>query len=744
MNQQNTFLHTSLHNLREFLKSTDVSKAVLMGIALTLPILFGIQFHKVQTSIVITVGALLASPSDTSGSLQSKIKGILLSALLAMTVSVIGGYLRFSMWAMFPLIGLLMFGISYFSIFGFRASLISFSGLFALVLSFSPVSGDMPPIERSLLIGMGGLWYAFMALVWHYSFPKAPTDFYLSKTFNLTADFLRIRGHLVSQKNERSKLLKELLQIQSELTETHETLRDILISRRIGSGKSIYHGKRLLIFATLIDMLEQAMANPVNYAKTDVIFAKKPQHLADFKSLLFEMADRLDEIGEALSNPRKLPADSKVRDCLSLVKKDITELSDDVLDTISEDTLMLRNLYKYQEEQVKKIEKIEWLLIERDRKEIRFIKDEEAKRFLTTESYDFDIFLENFNFDSSIFRHSLRIAVVAIIGYAVGIVFELQNSYWILLTIIVIMRPNYGLTKKRSVERTIGTLIGGALAVLIVLWIKSPVVYGILSIITLVISFSMVQRNYRAAAIFLTLSVVFTYTLLTPDIFDVIKYRVTDTVIGTGLAILGNLLLWPAWEIQSMQNTLLETIQANRKYFNQIVSYYKDKGEVPSEYKIARKKTFLMMSNLSTAFQRMTQEPKSQQKNLEAFYEIVELNQTFLSSLASLSTYIINNPTTPASENFEIVTSRIDENLLKAETVLKHEIQPNEDEKKQVDDIFDLTFGNTHILPEETETLEESSKYHQQIEEAHLVREQLKWLLAISKKMSELLEKTPV
>jgi len=130
---------------------------MLMGIALTLPILFGIQFDRVQTSIVITVGALLASPSDTSGSLQSKIKGILLSALLAMTVSVIGGYLRFSMWAMFPLIGLLMFGISYLSIFGFRASLISFSGLFALVLSFSPVSGDMPPIERSLLIGVGGL-----------------------------------------------------------------------------------------------------------------------------------------------------------------------------------------------------------------------------------------------------------------------------------------------------------------------------------------------------------------------------------------------------------------------------------------------------------------------------------------------------------------------------------------------------------------------------------------------------------
>src|SRR5699024_6224389 len=254
------------------------------------------------------------------------------------------------------------------------------------------------------------------------------------------------------------------------------------------------------------------------------------------------------------------------------------------------------------------------------------------------------------------------IAVVAIVGYAIGIISEVENSYWILLTIIVIMRPNFGLTKQRSQERTVGTIIGGTLAVLIVLLIKNPVVYGILSIITLIISFSMIQRNYRAAAVFITLSVVFTYALLTPDIFDVIKYRVMDTVIGTSLAIIGNLILWPAWEIQNTQVTLKETMEGNRKYFEEIVKLYINEDEDTSEYKMARKKAFLKMSNLNAAFQRMTQEPKSQRQNLEKFYEMVELNHTFLSSLASLGSYILNNPTTPASENFKSVTSVIVEN----------------------------------------------------------------------------------
>lgn len=724
------------YDLRDFLKSTDFAKAILLGIALTLPVLIGIRLDLLQIGIVITVGALLASPSDTSGSLRDKVTGILLSALLASTMSFIGGSLKFSPVIMFPIIGILMFGISYLSIFGFRASLISFSGLFALVLSFSPVSGEMPTMDRSLLILAGGLWYLFTTVIWHFVFPKGPTEFYLSKTFSLTADYLRIRARLVQEKSNRSELLIKLLQIQTELTETHETLRNILISRRSGSGKSIYEGKRLLIFAQLIDMLELAMANPVDYSKTDQIFERKPVHLKDFQKLLFSMADRLDELGNNISNPKRLQPNSDLQDCLKQVRLDVDEISGD----FSDDFLMLRNLYKYQSEQVSKIEKIEWLFGEKDRSQIRFIKNEDARRFLTKESYNLEVLTENFNLKSAIFKHSLRIAVVAIVGYAIGIISEVQNSYWILLTIIVIMRPNFGLTKQRSQERTVGTIIGGTLAVLIVLLIKNPVVYGILSIITLIISFSMIQRNYRAAAVFITLSVVFTYALLTPDIFDVIKYRVMDTVIGTSLAIIGNLILWPAWEIQSIQVTLKETMEGNRKYFEEIVKLYINKDEDTSEYKMARKKAFLKMSNLNAAFQRMTQEPKSQRQNLEKFYEMVELNHTFLSSLASLGSYILNNPTTPASENFKSVTSVIVENLTSCETILTHQFTTGIPSKISEEDVFESTFGKISIFDDKSITPGDFD----QIEEAHLIREQLKWLLAMSEKMPKLLFEIPV
>ena len=107
---------------------------MLLGIALTLPIIAGVKLDLLDVGITITVGAMLASPSDVSGSIKHKTKGLLLATFLAMAISLLGGYLHFTPWLLFPILGILIFGISYISIYGFRASLISFSGLFALVL----------------------------------------------------------------------------------------------------------------------------------------------------------------------------------------------------------------------------------------------------------------------------------------------------------------------------------------------------------------------------------------------------------------------------------------------------------------------------------------------------------------------------------------------------------------------------------------------------------------------------------
>lgn len=731
-----------------FLKSTDFTKAMILGLGIIVPIVAGVSLGKMEIGLAIAVGALLSSPSDVAGSFRNKNFGILLSALFAVIASLAGGLLNFSVWLTIPIVGVLMFLFSYFSVYGFRASLISFSGLFALVLSFANVSDVLEFYERAILIGLGGVWYLLLTIIWHKIYPKVQTEQLLSEGLDLTSNYLRVRGELLAPSSDRDVLQRKLIDLQASLNANHETLRDILISSRKTSGSTNYQRKRLLIFIQLVDFLELAMANPVNYEKMDEILSKHPEKVELFQQLILDMASRLNYISETFLRSKKISDSNVLEDDLEKIREQIISMDVSIDDEYLESSILLKNLYDYQQKQVEKINKVEKILSDKDFKDLNFVKRTEAQRFIVNQEYDLKILTENFNLNSAIFKHSLRLALVVMIGFAIGTYFSLQNTYWIMLTIIVIMRPNYGLTKQRSKQRIIGTLIGGAIATAIVLIIQNTTVYAILAITSLVLAFSMVQRNYKTSATFITISVVFIYALLTPDVISVIQFRIIDTVIGAGLAAVGNLILWPSWEFLGIKTILGASLKANREYLLAIQKYYQEKGSLPTSYKLSRKAAFLATGNLSMAFQRMTQEPKSKQLHLDKFYEVVVLNNTLLSSLASLGTYIQNHPTTKASDYFNNYIEGIAHNLNIAESLIsKNDYSKTIDSanREKAEDYFEQRFESINMNIKDNDSNNDSndmSNTHQ-LQEVQLVTAQLKWLYSLSEKINKRISVIP-
>ncbi|GGG43973.1 membrane protein [Bizionia arctica] len=705
-----------------------------MGIAVTAPIILGLTLEHLEVGLALCFGAFWCSPSNVSGSLNHKMKGILLSALLIMVVSFFGGYLHYKTWLILPVLGFLTFGIAFISVYGFRASLISFSGLLALVLSFAHTSQELEIYQYALLIGVGGLWYLLLVVIWHYINPKAQTEEILAETFILTAKFLETRGQLVGQQTNREALQTKLLNLQSELVEHHATLRDILIQSRKSSGISYYKGKRLLVFVQLVEMLETAIANPVNYEKMDVLFKQHPGYINSFQDFIFEMAQQLRFIAEFGNDIKKLPKSKELSICFEKIKEEVGLLKTSEGKADYEDYLMLQNLLEYQEKQFNKIKKIKWLLGNPDMDAKDFIDRNESKRFIVSQDYNPKVLLRNLSFRSNIFKHSLRLAVTVMIGYVVGNFFAFQNPYWILLTIIVIMRPSYGLTKTRSKDRIIGTLIGGAIASGMVLLIQNPYIYGGLGVVSLIIAFSMVQRNYKASAAFITLSVVFIYAIIQPDITAVIQFRIIDTILGAALSFMSMLWLWPAWGFLEIGKNIETSVVANKDFLGKISHFYQHKGKVPTSYKLSRKTAFLETSNLNAAFQRMTQEPKSKQKHLDKIYELVELNHTFLSSLASLSSYIQFHPTTEASERFKMAITKIDDNLSQVITSLNGGKSQNMASTILQGDVF----FKEQLAHEKLFLAQEDKHLERHDQEAHLVWEQLRWLYTISGSMLKL------
>src|SRR5699024_8566781 len=119
------------------LKSMSFYRALLVCIAVALPISVGALTGYLNIGLAIGFGAFWCSPSDVSGSTKHMRNGILFSALLIALVTFIANFFSENIWILTPVFGILLFLVSLISVFGFRGSLISFSGLLALVLSFA-------------------------------------------------------------------------------------------------------------------------------------------------------------------------------------------------------------------------------------------------------------------------------------------------------------------------------------------------------------------------------------------------------------------------------------------------------------------------------------------------------------------------------------------------------------------------------------------------------------------------------
>ncbi|MDD3721781.1 MAG: FUSC family membrane protein [Lutibacter sp.] len=728
-------------SINRFFKSLDFLKGIVLAVAMLIPIFLSQYFFDgIHYGFSVALGVLFCSPTDVPGSNKHVFFGILIATFLSFSLTLLFGSIANILWLLLPLLGIFVFLVSYISVFGFRASLISFVGLMSIVLSFIHDYSEESLMLHASLIALGGLWYLSLTYLKLLLFPKIQVDQFFVKTIEKTADYLRIRGELLGNSTNREALRHKLFELQIGINAFHEMLREIILTTRSKSGFSNRTRRQQIILTELIDILELAIANPLDYDKFDEVFKNHEEKIKEFQLLVFEIADQLEHISKVIRKEEKLQENTKIPEILGNIDKHINYYRISVgLPKSRVGTLMLLNLKNYQEKQALNVIAIERVL-NNYRKNDEILSSKEARRFITSQDYDFKKLIENFNFNSPIFKHSLRLAIVVLVGFAIGKSFSMQNPYWILLTIIIIMRPSFGLTKSRSIHRVVGTLIGAALATSVILITQNTTIYAIIAVISLPLAFSFVQLNFRNAAVFVTINVIFVYALFKSDILSVIQFRILDTLIGASLAFISNYFLWPTWQFQNISENFKKAITSNRNFLKQVAIFYEKKGEVSTAYKLSRKEAFLNIGDLNAAFQRMNQDPKSKQVELSTIYEIVVFNNTFLSSLTALGTFIRNNKTSEVPEEFNIYVENICSNLEMAKQILEKsetlkEVNPTnvEDAENLYDTFFEnlskkrdqeIAFGGKHSMTTRVK-----------LRETFLISEQLKWLYNLSEKL---------
>ncbi|BAO56038.1 FUSC family protein [Nonlabens marinus] len=742
-------MNEKFKQLELFLKSTNFDRGIRLGVAIAVP--FGVLYllGLFEYAPAVVVGAFLNAPGDVPGSYKRKVNAILVSILLTMVITTIILFLKPFFPFLLAAIALITFLVALISVYGFRASLVSFSGLLALVIAFAVQKESAVEILLQVaLMGIGGLWYLIVSMVFQRLSPKKDENQLLSDTLLLLGEYLKLRGKLLSKKEKRDDRLKKTFALQTQINEKQETLRETLLTARKRSGRSRYEEKQLLIFLSSIKIFELIEAKHLNYEIIDDVFEDHKRFLKASKKLNKVMGNHLIRLAELLIQKDKIPKKNVLLHALAKANTSITDFIEVVkLPEAREGALILKNLYDYQEQLLQEIRAIRRVMANvKDASRVS-LKRQDSSKFLTLQEYRWNVLWQNLNWKSNMFRHSLRLTIAMVFAYALGYFFEIQNTYWILLTIIVIMRPSYGLTKARSKDRIIGTLIGAAIAVGVVLLTQNTVVYALLAYFSLILAFAMLQLNYKSAAALITLSIVFLYSLINPDAFEVIQYRVLDTVIGAVIAVIANYTILPSWEANTLKPKLLNALEMNREYLLATQKLYQDRTAYKLPYNLARKNAFLAVSNLNAAFQRLTQEPESKRKEFQLIYEMVTLNQTMISAIASIGNFIINHQTTPASEGFNTLLHKITNALQRSVDRLDQEPLDSKMEEETIEEAQEsllekyeqlsnlrdenIKKGNTEL---DTETLH-------RLQEAYLIANHMNWLESLSSNLEKATER---
>ncbi|SFU40480.1 Uncharacterized membrane protein YccC [Pustulibacterium marinum] len=729
-----------------FLKTYDFRKGILFAV-LGFGVFLGGSFLFPGTPfpIAMGMGILLSAISDVPGTKKHNLIGIATGILFAIVSFSLVHLTKYNTWLLLTTISVLVFFLSYISIFGLRASMVSFSGILAVALGFVNVGPDADFYKSAIFIIVGSGVYILVNSIINLIKPKQIAEQLLVECMQLTADYLKIRGQIALTKN-RKPLLDKLLGLQIAINAKHENIREIVLRENANAIGSGYARRQLLIFVELVDILELAIANPINYEDFDEKFKEYPRVLLPFTNLLNTSSQLIKELSFKISHHSITAQGNELRKILDDINAAIEDYKQHVnIQNRRENVLILRNLADYEERQIQKIETIERIIAD----DYTFDEAKEAlepQRFITSQDYSLRRLRDNFNFSSIIFKHALRHTLAVITGFLIGTYFEISNTYWILITIFVIMRPNYGVTKKRTSERVIGTVIGALVAFAIIYITDNHYIYGIITFFAMIFAFTYIQRNYLKAATAITINIIFVFAILTSDPFNIISSRIIDTIIGAGLSMIFNYFFWPVWESKTLANFLQNSLKANENYIDEVAKIYIEKNRIITEYKLSRKMAFIQMGNLHAAFQRMTQEPKSKQNKMPELYEVVVIQHTFLSAAAALGTYIQSHETTEASEYFKTYINGIKARisnclaLLSKEDTTKFDFSAVEKAHKYLGNIYkeldqereeELAAGQIAI----------SKKLQSNLKEIRLVYDQLGYLYNLSQDLENNMRK---
>ncbi|HVF98129.1 MAG TPA: FUSC family protein, partial [Flavisolibacter sp.] len=495
---QNSLTPKSVKDVRYFFYSQAFADGFRATVAILLPALVGSYLGHFETGLTVSLGAMCVSLTDAPGPILHKRNGMLASAGLAFIVAILTALVRTNAYLLGIEVAAVTFFFSMFVVYGARATAVGNTAVLIMILTMDQ------PIERSgvlthagLILG-GGLFYFLMSLLLYRLRPYRTAQRALGECIREIAAYLSIKADFYNTQTDLAENYKRMVAQQVVVNEKQDGVREIFFKTRQIVEETTNEGRKLVFtFVETVDLFEDITAAYYDYKSLRSLFGDSGA-LEIIHTTLKKIVAEVSAVGIAIQGNTSFKKSFAYDEEVRRIKAEIDKL------TVDEKTgsLLLRRI----------VVNIRNLLADLDTMEQYFESGIKRKRtgvdhshFVSHQSHDSKIFRDNLHLESSAFRHAVRVCLACIVGYFITKIFSYgTHSYWILLTIAFIIKPAYSLTKQRNIERLIGTVTGGGVAVLLLFTIQNTTVLFLIMVVFMIGAYSFMRINYLAMVLCMT------------------------------------------------------------------------------------------------------------------------------------------------------------------------------------------------------------------------------------------------
>ncbi|WP_404371733.1 FUSC family protein [Corallococcus coralloides] len=620
-----------------------VKAGLRAALAFFVPTVVGTALH-LPGALWLAVGGFNTSFVDKGGSYHARFRAMGGTALAAAVSAVMGGLAGMHPALAIPATLLWVTAWSFAGVYGAAANLTGNIAATTFVIALGlPAPTALHALESGVAVLGGSAWAMLLSLVLWPIRPYRPARKAVAACFDAVADYAEGLSRAVQ--GAREDAWQALIQQHGRIRETLEVARTTLAATRQGRGER-GRGERLLV------LLESA----------DAMFMG-----------LIALGEQLESLGPPVSGPvgdpraavavALLDCANTARDLVRLVEQegrsrrpqpewDGRALKDAVGD------LDARGLVTRLERA--RLTDIARLLTEmRERADVAldtacrlpgpFPQAPPPARALAEESHVSlgDPVRAHLTLDSEVLRHALRVGITTTAAVYIASVFRPNHGYWVTLTVLTIMQPYTGPTFLKALQRVLGTVVGGLLAIAVASWLQDPRAMMGLLFCTAAMCVSLIPLNYGLFTIFATLTFVLLAELGSGD-WTLATVRIVNTLIGGGLALAGTFFLWQRSEEQRFPAQLADALRADREFFAVLARAWKQGGP-PDATALAeaRRKLGLATINAETSFQRLLNEPRWRTETVEPLMTLLAFTRRF-AAVCTLLASRRSVPSTPA------------------------------------------------------------------------------------------------